>query len=114
MNDSKNAEHHKGPIPKYSLLNVTTPIAMYWGDNDWYTAKQVNILSVKVVYNYLIDLLQDIQFLLKGLPNIVPGMKHEVAFENWSHLDFLWGVDADQLVYKFVIDNIEKCLTRSM
>ena len=37
-------------------------------------------------------------------------MKHEVDFENWSHLDFLWGVDADVLVYKYLIKNIEKCL----
>jgi len=93
MDDAKNIAHHNSSIiPVYNLSSVTTPMAVYWGDNDWYTAKQ------------------DIEFLLSGLPNILPGMKHEVEFENWSHLDFLWGVDADQLVYKFVIQNIEKCL----
>jgi len=93
MDDAKNIEHHNSSsIPVYNLSSVMSPLAIYWGDNDWYTAKQ------------------DIEFLLSGLPNILPGMKHEVDFENWSHLDFLWGVDADQLVYKFVIQNIEKCL----
>eukprot|EP00092_Neocalanus_flemingeri_P032434 GFUD01035275.1.p1 GENE.GFUD01035275.1~~GFUD01035275.1.p1 ORF type:complete len:340 (-),score=70.02 GFUD01035275.1:2-1021(-) len=92
LDKEKNAAHHEGPIPEYNLSSVTTPVAMYWGDNDWYTARQ------------------DIDFLLQGLPNILPGMKHEVEFENWSHLDFLWGIDADKLVYRFVMDNIEKCL----
>jgi len=92
LDEAKNKAHHQGEIPHYSLSNVSTPIAIYWGDNDWYTARK------------------DVEFLLNGLPNIVPGMRHEVEYDNWSHLDFLWGVDADKLVYKFVIQNIEKCL----
>ena len=41
LNDTKNAKHHKGSIPVYNLSTVITPVAVYWGDNDWYTAKQV-------------------------------------------------------------------------
>jgi len=93
LDDTKNTEHHDNKVPPlYNLSRVTTPVAIYWGDNDWYTAKQ------------------DVEFVSNGLPNILPGMKHEVDFVNWSHLDFLWGVDADVLVYKFLIQNIEKCL----
>merc|ERR1719167_2005401 len=60
LDDSKNIEHHHGPIPIYNLSKVTSPVAVYWGDNDWYTAKE------------------DVQFILKGLPNIIKGMRHEV------------------------------------
>ena len=44
MDDAKNIAHHNSSIiPVYNLSSVTTPMAVYWGDNDWYTAKQVEI-----------------------------------------------------------------------
>ena len=33
----------------------------------------------------------------------------QIAYTNWNHLDFLWGIDADTLVYKYVLDNMAKC-----
>ena len=43
---------------------------------------------------------QDILFTMTGLPNVVPGMNHEVEWKAWSHLDFLWGIDADRFWWK--------------
>lgn len=42
LDTAKNIKHHGdlGP-PLYNLSKVTTPVALYWGDNDWYVAKQV-------------------------------------------------------------------------
>ena len=51
------------------------------------------------------DILQTIM----GLPNIVPGMNHEVDYEKWTHLDFMWGIDVDKLVYSYLMDNLNTC-----
>ena len=39
-------------------------------------------------------------------------MNHEVAFELFTHLDFLWGIDADTLVYSYMLDNLQTCRDR--
>ena len=60
-----------------------------------------------------------------GLPNIVDGMNHNVSsniegshdvkqsfqveFELFTHLDFLWGIDADRYVYSYLLDNLKTC-----
>ena len=45
LDPSKNTKHHGDMVPPmYNLSKVTTPVALYWGDNDWYTAKQVSRL----------------------------------------------------------------------
>jgi hypothetical protein len=31
-----------------------------------------------------------------------------VPFAEWNHLDYLWGIDADTLVYPEIIKNMEK------
>jgi len=89
--DKLNFQHHNGPVPEYDLGDVKTPVALYWGDNDWFAMPA--------------DILQTII----GLPNIVPGMNHEVDYEKWTHLDFLWGIDADKLVYSYLMDNLNTC-----
>ena len=40
------------------------------------------------------------------LPNIYDN--YEVPYENWNHLDYLWGIDADRLVYDQVLANIAR------
>jgi len=89
--DQLNFYHHGGPPPTYRLQDVTTPVAIYYGQNDWIAA------------------MQDVLRTVSELPNVVPGMIHMVEFPGWNHLDFLWGIDADRFVYKFVLENMKKC-----
>jgi len=67
--------------PDYDLSKVTAPVALYWGDNDW-LAQQTDILR-----------------LITKLPNIVNGFGYEVPYEQWNHLDFIYGIDANTYVY---------------
>ena len=36
-------------------------------------------------------------------------MIHEVDYENWNHMDFVWGMDAKTLVYQDLIQNLKWC-----
>jgi len=92
--DKENFQHHNGPVPEYKLQNVKTPVALYWSDNDYFAMPG------------------DILHTISGLPNIVPGMNHEVEFELFTHLDFLWGIDADKLVYNKMLENLQTCTER--
>jgi len=92
--DKENFQHHQGPVPEYDLGDVKTPVALYWSDNDYFAMPG--------------DILQTIIH----LPNIVPGMNHEVEFELFTHLDFLWGIDADKYVYSYMLDNLQTCRDR--
>jgi lysosomal acid lipase/cholesteryl ester hydrolase len=90
--DQTNYQHHGTyDVPQYNLGDVTTPVALYWSDNDYF-AMPGDILTT-----------------IMGLPNIVPGMNHEVEWEAFTHLDFLWGIDADKYVYNFVLENLRTC-----
>jgi len=87
-----NFNHHvRGAVPTYKLSDVTTPVAIYWGQNDLLAAPE------------------DVLRMIGQLPNIVGGMIHMVQFELWNHLDFLWGKDADKYVYDYVLKNMERC-----
>jgi len=89
--DKENFQHHNGPVPEYNLGDVTTPVALYWADNDYFAMPN------------------DILHTISGLANIVPGMNHEVQFADFTHLDFLWGIDADTLVYNIMLENLKTC-----
>merc|ERR1712098_1039047 len=77
------AHHQSYTAPEYDLADVKTPVALYWSDNDYF-AMPGDILDTIV-----------------GLPNIVSGMNHRVEYEKFTHLDFLWGIDADKYVYSY-------------
>merc|ERR1712059_62973 len=90
--DRKNIEHHQSTEPPvYDLGAVTAPTALYWANNDYFAEPG--------------DILQTIM----GLPNVLPGMNHEVEFKKFSHLDFPWGIDADRFVYSHVLNNLQYC-----
>ncbi|XP_023341267.1 lipase 3 [Eurytemora carolleeae] len=90
--DRENFNHHgANGIPNYSLTDVTTPVAVYFGQNDW-LASSTDVLRT-----------------ISELPNIVGGMQHMVKFPTWNHLDFLWGIDADTEVYADVLANMKTC-----
>lgn len=43
---------------------------------------------------------------MKHLPNVV--LREEVPYEQFNHADFLWGIDANTVVYNRVIEIIQK------
>jgi len=87
-----NDDHHGDDSPPtYDISDIDTPTAIYWGDNDWLADPE------------------DMKKLLNELPSIVPGMVHEIAYEGWNHLDFLWGIDAPTYVYRDLMRNLEYC-----
>lgn len=66
--------------PEYSLAHVTCPVVLYWGQNDWLTQPR------------------DVAEIARQLPGLVASIR--VPYDSWNHLDFLWGKDADSLLYK--------------
>jgi len=82
-----NWEHYGQPTPKnYDLKQVTAPTAIFKADAD-----------------DLADLV-DIDLLVNELPNVV--FDHLVAINGWTHADYIAAMDADVLVYDYVLDLI--------
>lgn len=71
--------------PYYHLEKVDTPIALLWSENDVFSQP----LDLDKVFN--------------RLPNIYDN--YQVPYVKWSHLDFMWGIDADKYVYSRLIEN---------
>ncbi|CAL8120119.1 unnamed protein product [Orchesella dallaii] len=65
--------------PEYDLKKVTTKVALFYGQNDW--------LAVP----------KDVLELSKALPNVV--VTYKVKLEAFNHLDFLYAVDINKLLY---------------
>jgi len=83
--ESGNEEHYGQPGPvQYQLDRVTAPTAIFKSDAD-----------------DLADLV-DIDLLVNRLPNVV--MDHMVERDGWTHTDYIVAMDADRLVYDYVLD----------
>jgi len=90
--DLDNFHHHgAGGVPTYDLKAVTTPLAVYWGQNDWLAAPT------------------DVLRTISQLPNIVNGMLLMIEYPKWNHLDFLWAKDADKWVYEPLLEYMAVC-----
>ncbi|KAG5676534.1 hypothetical protein PVAND_006360 [Polypedilum vanderplanki] len=76
--------HGKSP-PSYQLDKISVQIFLYYGDNDW---------MASVI---------DVQRLAKKLKK-----NHQIFLKKFNHLDFIYGNDADKLVYKKVIEIIKE------
>lgn len=68
--------------PKYNLKKVTCPVALHYSHNDWLSA-EVDVLK-----------------LYKELEN--PIGRFLVPDRQFNHLDYMWGLDVDTLVYNAV------------
>ncbi|XP_018572755.1 lipase 3 [Anoplophora glabripennis] len=66
--------------PKYKVNNMKTPVYMMYGENDW-------------LASYV-----DVQQLATNISSLV-GL-YKVKLESFNHVDFLFGKDAEQLVYR--------------
>ncbi|KAH7937479.1 hypothetical protein HPB49_012654 [Dermacentor silvarum] len=74
------AKYGKPWPPAYNLRNVTTRVALYWGDGD--------VLATP----------RDVRDLYKKLPNVV--LNYKVPVSGFTHLDFGWSIKAKDHLYK--------------
>jgi len=72
--------------PQYDLTKVKIPTALYFGDKD-----------------ALADI-EDVNKLIQSLPNIVFTGREK----SYSHLDYVWAVNANTLLYQSVLNLIKK------
>ncbi|XP_026542545.1 lipase member M-like isoform X2 [Notechis scutatus] len=84
---NKDIYHQKTP-PFYRIEAITVPVAIWSGGQDWVCRPneiaQLWSRTTNLVYN-------------KGFPD-------------WTHWDFIWGIDAHQRAYKDILGLMEKYL----
>ncbi|KAI5636386.1 alpha/beta hydrolase fold domain-containing protein [Phthorimaea operculella] len=69
--------------PEYKVEEITTPVAILWGDGDWLaTFADVNILCQRV---------KNCEFV-------------KVNYSGFNHFDFLWGKDVNTLIMPTIFD----------
>ena len=74
--------------PAYILENITTPIALFYATNDWLAGPK------------------DVAKLFDQLRSAIGMFK--VPYDQFNHVDFLWGIDAPDFVYKPLINLMQK------
>ncbi|XP_075153183.1 lipase 3-like [Haematobia irritans] len=73
--------------PEYNLENVHSKVALHYSLNDWLSTPQ------------------DVDKLRRKLPNVVG--KFQVVNPKFNHLDFVWGMDAQEVLYNKVMALME-------
>ena len=71
--------------PTYDLENISVPTALFFAQNDWLAG------------------FQDVKKLYMNLPKISQMGIFKVPFDSFNHVDFLWGLQAPELVYDQLI-----------
>lgn len=74
-----------GP-PAYKLENAKAPVAVYYGESDWFVVPK------------------DVKRLISELPNVV--LDYPVPHKKFNHGDFMYGKDARSLVFDKVLEMI--------
>ncbi|XP_059621164.1 lipase 3-like [Phlebotomus argentipes] len=72
--------------PDYPLSQITAPIALHFGDNDWWAA------------------VVDVENLRSKLPNVIE--YYNVPLDAFNHIDFQWAIDVKLLVYNNLLNII--------
>ncbi|XP_030835488.1 gastric triacylglycerol lipase [Strongylocentrotus purpuratus] len=67
--------------PEYHVGNLAVPVALFWGDND-----------------FLADP-QDVERLIPQIPHLI----YNKEIKNFEHLDFIWAMDANKIVYNDIL-----------
>ncbi|XP_070608375.1 lipase member M-like [Erythrolamprus reginae] len=84
---SKNIDiYNQTTPPFYRVEDITIPVAMWSGGQDWVCRPK------------------EIAQLRSRTTNLV----HYKEFPDWTHWDFIWGIDAHQRAYKEILALIEK------
>lgn len=74
--------------PEYPLSNVSAPLYLYYGKNDW-----------------LVDR-RDVKKLKKHLSNIK--FDYLIPYPKWNHVDFLFAKNVKKMLYNIVLANMRK------
>lgn len=83
-----NIIHYKRPTPPdYNLSNVQVPVGLYYAQDDW-----------------LSDI-RDVDQLKKFLPHVIND--YLVPHEKFNHLDFIYGIDAQHLLYDEIVKTMQ-------
>ncbi|XP_046599064.1 uncharacterized protein LOC107221024 [Neodiprion lecontei] len=72
--------------PNYDLSKITAPVHLIYSDNDWMAA------------------VKDVEQLHAELGNSVE--LYRVLDGKWNHLDFVWGINAKELVYDPILTRL--------
>jgi len=89
-----NLKHYNQRTPPlYNPSSVKVPVILMWGQED-----------------YLADP-TDVAWLASQLPNLVDNIR--IADDNFNHLDFVWGVNADTLCYNILIEKLAEILQKT-
>ena len=72
--------------PREYKVNLTTPVYAYSGGQDWLADPK------------------DVEWLISQVPHL---LRHKVI-PKYNHLDFIWGEDANKIVYKHMIRTMVK------
>ena len=111
----------------YDLGEVTTPVALYWSDNDYFAMPGVSF-NQPVIAGLNVSFAghpghhhgsskhcqwnepqRKILVYKKLFAFVILGINFQVEFELFTHLDFLWGIDADRYVYSYMLENLKTC-----
>lgn len=79
--------YNRSTPPEYNLKNCTARVAIFYADKDTLTAPQ------------------DVRRLPNELPNLIKLKR--VEDDTFNHIDFVWAMDAKELVYDYVLDWIK-------
>lgn len=86
---TKNIEiYNSTEPPRYSLSKISIPITLIYAQNDWLSSTA------------------DVMKLANELPN-KPTM-YIVPYKKFSHIDYVWSVDASRLIYRKLLDMMKK------
>lgn len=81
-------KYNKTTAPEYDISKVQVPVALYWAKQDWLADPT------------------DVEYIRKKIPNIVD----DFDCVDYNHLDFLWAVNANKILYERMMKLIKKYL----
>ena len=90
-----NQQHYGSPDPpSYDLAAITMPVIIFYGDGD-------GLVSV-----------QDVERLISEMPNVPHS--YLVDCPGWNHNDFVYGVDAPELVYDILVGHMQEFVAEKL